>query len=449
MNSHDESGPLFRLGAAHAARLIASGKLTSIALVDSVLQRIRQLDGELHAFVHLDTEFAMEQAAQADRLRESGSSLGPLHGVPVAIKDVIDAAGFPCESGSQIFAGHRPAADAQCVAQLRAAGAVIIGKTVTAELASLTPGPTCNPVNKAHTPGGSSSGSAAAVGAFMSPLALGTQTAGSVLRPASYCGIYGFKPTLGLISRRGVLMQSHTLDTVGLLARSLEDIALCADVMNIHDPLDEVSYEREPVSLTDALAAAVERPLRLGFCRAPAWNAAEAPMREAMESHLARLGPHCSVFELPPSIEDIVSQQSLIQFAENSFYYGEMYDKHAGLLSEGMRGRLEGGLQTNARQYLNAISQREIHYAAFAQIFENCDAILSPASCGPAPEGLGATGSPVFNGYWTWLGVPALSIPLFDHQGMPMGLQLTAARRSDGALLNTARRLEKFLQAQA
>lgn len=443
---HNDARPYYQMGAAEAARLIVNGELTATALVDACLERIRQTDRDIEAFVHLDRQAAMEQAAHADHLRTIGAPLGSLHGVPVAIKDVIDVAGWPCESGTEIFSGHRPAHDAQCVARLRQAGAIIIGKTVTAELASLTPGPTRNPVNRGHTPGGSSSGSAAAVAAFMAPLALGTQTAGSVLRPASYCGVYGFKPTLGLVSRRGVLMQSHTLDTVGLLARSLEDIALCTDVMNVHDPLDEVSFERSPSSMTDTLFADVERPLRLGFCRAPAWNAADVSMREAMESLVARLGSHCTVFELPPSIETIIQQQALIQFAENSFYYGEIYDKQGGKLSAGMRERIEGGLRTNARQYLEAISQRENHYAAFARIFESCDAIISPASCGSAPQGLEATGNPVFNGYWTWLGVPALAMPMFEYEGMPMGLQLTAARQCDGAVLNAARRLEVLLK---
>ena len=441
----DELRQILPYTAARAAALMRKGELSASQVAQSCLDRIAEMDPEIHAFAHIDAEFVLRQAKEADRRREAGEPLGALHGVPVAIKDVIDTSDLPTQQGSQIFAGNRPAQDAQCVRQLREAGAVILGKTVTTELASLTPGATLNPVARNRTPGGSSSGSAAAVAAHMCPIALGTQTAGSVLRPASYCGVYGFKPSFGLISRRGVLLQSHTLDTVGVLAASLDDIALATDAMAQYDAMDSASWPRESVQIHAALEMPGVAPLRLGALQTPAWDHAEPVMREAFAALCARLGARCETIELPQAFDAIIEQQSLIQFAENSYYYGELYDQHRERLSVGMRQRLEGGLKTNARNYLRAVNAREGHYALVKPLFETFDAIICPAAPGPAPEGLDATGSPIFNGFWTFLGMPALSMPVMQHEGLPMGLQIVGARGQDAKLLNVARRLETIL----
>jgi Asp-tRNA(Asn)/Glu-tRNA(Gln) amidotransferase A subunit family amidase len=434
------------LGAAQAARQIRESKISSVDLVSACLERIGERDGELKAFVHLDAEGALEQARYADKLATSGAALPPLHGVPVAVKDVIDARGLPGEYGSPIFRGRMPFEDAGCVRQLREAGAIVLGKTVTTELASLTPGPTRNPHNPAHTPGGSSSGSAVAVATGMAPLALGTQTAGSVLRPASYCGVYGFKPTRGLISRSGVLLQSHTLDTVGVMARSLEDIALAVDCMSAQDPEDDVSYPRGRLSLLELAKEARPFPPRLAFCRTPAWARAEDVTRAAFEELVPSLGDNCLEIDLPEQCASILDYQTIVQLAENAHHYGPLFDDHADGLSDGMLDRLKQGMGIAARDYLRALMARDVMNEIFEARYDGFDAILCPASPGPAPQGLERTGDPVFNGLWTYLGVPAISIPLFDADGLPFGLQLVGKRYDDGRLLRAARWLVSHLQ---
>ncbi len=440
---------LAALPAAEAAKKIRTGEITSVRLVEACLRRIEERDGELHAFVHLDPELALAQARAADKMQEAGEALPPLHGVPVAVKDVIDARGLPCENGSPIFEGRTPSADASCVRQLREAGAIIIGKTVSTELASLTAGPTLNPHNTAHTPGGSSSGSAVAVATGMVPIALGTQTAGSVLRPASYCGVYGFKPTRGLISRSGVLLQSHTLDTVGVMGRSLDDIALAADCMAAQDPSDDVSYPRGRVSLQKLARQARPFPPRLAFCKTPAWAQADPVTQEAFAELVSSLGGNCVELDLPESCKPILEYQSLIQLAENAHYYGPFFEDYPDVLSPGMLDRLKQGMMISARDYLRAEMARDVFYEIFEARYDGFDAVLCPASPGPAPRGIEKTGNPVFNGLWTYLGVPALSIPMFEDNGLPFGLQLVGRRCEDGRLLRTARWLVSHLQGAA
>lgn len=435
------------LSAHEAAALISAGTITSEQLMEACLARIAERDPQLQAFVHLDTDRAMELARQADEWRGMGVGIGPLHGVPVAIKDVIDTEELKTEYGSPIFAGREAGADASCVRQLRQAGAIVIGKTVTAELASLTPGPTRNPVDPDHTPGGSSSGSAAAVATGMAPLALGTQTAGSVLRPASYCGIYGFKPTFGTISRAGVLMQSHTLDTVGVLARSIEDIGLAVDCMSAHDPADKDCWPRSSGRLLDTLTQEPPVPPLFAFWKTPMWDQAEPVMQEALGELCEELGDRCDTIELPSAYDTIAETQGLIQWAENATYYGSIYERSKEQLSAGMRQRLETGQATSAPDYLRAVNSREVLYGGLEEIFERYDAIICPAAPGPAPKGIGSTGNAIFNGFWTYLGVPTLSIPLLEADGMPMGVQLVGPRRDDGRLLRTARWLERTLSS--
>ena len=253
------------LGAAEAAEAIREGRLNSETLVGAYLDRIARREPEVQAWAHLDPDYALAQARSRDADMRAGRPTGPLHGVPIGVKDIFDTADFPTEHGCPIFKARRPQKDAACVTLLRAAGAVILGKTVTTELALLTPAKTRNPHKTTHAPGGSSAGSAAAVAAEMVPAALGTQTAGSVIRPASFCGVYGFKPTLGMIPRDGVLMQSHTLDTVGVLGRSVDDLALLADALTAFEADDTVSYERDGPALLETARQAPPAAPRVAF----------------------------------------------------------------------------------------------------------------------------------------------------------------------------------------
>ncbi|MCZ7594641.1 MAG: amidase [Hyphomicrobium sp.] len=337
-----------------------------------------------------------------------------------------------------VFAGRRPERDATCVAALRSAGAVIMGKTVTTELALLTPARTHNPHNLAHTPGGSSAGSAAAVAAGMVPAALGSQTAGSIIRPASFCGVYGFKPTLGLVPRGGVLMQSHTLDTVGVYGRSVEDLALLTDCMTAFDPDDATSIRRGRPGLLGTARARPPIPPRLAFVKPPPWVDTDPEMQTAFAALAARLGERVVEFDIP-LLADVIEWQRIVQLAENAHYYGPLMDEAPQLISPGLTQRLEAGRDIDAQLYLRAITGREPAYRAITATLKTFSAILTTAALGPAPEGLGTTGSPIMNGLWTYLGMPAVSLPLLQAKGLPVGVQLVGPRHDDARLLRTAR----------
>ncbi len=433
---------LSELTAIEAGEAIRSGATTSERVTAACLERVARLDPGIGAWAHIDPAYALAQARAADKaLREKGPA-GPLAGVPVGVKDVIDTADMPTQCGSAFFKGHQPERDAACVAALRGAGAVILGKTETTELASLTPSAVNNPVVPGHTPGGSSAGSAAAVAARMVPAALGTQTAGSVLRPAAYCGLYGFKPTLGLIPRTGILMQSHTLDTAGVLARSLDDVALVTDVMAVHDPADAVSYPRAAPGLLAASRSTPTVPPRLAFVRTPAWEGADDEMTAAITALAEGLGAACVTVDIA-ILERVIAWQRIIQWSENAHYYGMILDGAPAALGGEMRERLIGGTKHPVRHYLEAVTSREAAYAHVLAAMEGFDAILTPAAGGAAPAGLAKTGDPVFNGMWTYLGMPAVTLPLMTTaDGKPMGVQLVGRRREDAALLRTARWLE-------
>jgi Asp-tRNA(Asn)/Glu-tRNA(Gln) amidotransferase A subunit family amidase len=424
--------------AAEAAAAVRSGAITSEALVLACLNRIGAADGELRAWAFLDRDDALERARYADRVIAKGFGSGPLHGVPVGIKDIIDVAGMPTECGSPLFRGFRPEQNAPVVAALEAAGAVVIGKTVTTELATLTPSPTRNPRNLAHTPGGSSSGSAAAVAAGMVPLALGTQTAGSVIRPASFCGIYGYKPTFGLIPRRGVLLQSHTLDTVGVFARTIDDIALIANTVCRHDPDDRYSARHARPDFVALAAEAPPEEPRLALVKTPAWEETDAITREAFAEFAAELGASLSEVDIPGLGEGVEAQRT-VQRCENASYYGAFARRAPELISAQLLEHIKNGTRVPARDYIDAVRLREMVYANLLRSLEGFAAIVTPAAPGPAPSDHLTTGNPIFNGVWTWLGVPAITLPLLEADGLPIGVQLVGRRHDDARLMRTAR----------
>ena len=438
-----------RLTAVEAAAQIVKGTLTSEALVRSCLDRIKERDAAVQAWAYLDPHHAIAQAKLRDAETKSGRPIGPLHGIPVGLKDVIDTADMPTENGSPAFKGHRPAMDAACVTALREAGAVILGKTVTTELANTFPGKTRNPHNPAHTPGGSSSGSAAGVADGQMPLALGTQTGGSVIRPASFNGIYALKPTLGLISRRGVLLQSHTLDTIGTYGRSLEDVALLTDALTAHDPLDPVSFPRDRSSLLAAMREAPPAPPKLAFFKTPAWSEAEEVTKTKIQGLAMRLGANCEEVALEAAFDRIIEMHAIVMGAENHAYYGEFLRQPSGVLSDRLRQRLEAGAKIPASLYIHAVNARDELYSLVEKVLDRYDAILCPSSCGPAPVTLESTGNPVFNGLWTYLGVPCVNLPLFTANGLPLGAQLVGKRGDEARLLRTARWLDQRGRATA
>jgi Asp-tRNA(Asn)/Glu-tRNA(Gln) amidotransferase A subunit family amidase len=431
---------LFALGLSEAAAEIREGRITSAELVRACLDRIDEVDATVQAWAFLDRDHALRQAEALDERRRHGRALGPLHGVPVGIKDIFDTGDMPTEFGSPLWAGRTPRRDATAVALLRAAGAVILGKTVTTEYAYFHPGKTRNPHDPARTPGGSSSGSAAAVAALMVPGAIGTQTNGSVIRPAAFCGVVGFKPTHGLIPRSGALLLSRALDHVGVFARSVEDAALLAEAMvgfDAEDP-DTRPVARPPL----AAVAASEPPLppRFAFVKSPAWQHADATTQAAFAELVEHLGEAAPDVELGPSFDRAIDFQRVVMEVEMAHNLHRDYEQGAAQLSAPLRGLIERGRAQPAVAYTAALAGSAPLNATLDSVFDEYDAILTPAAPGEAPRGLDSTGNPVFCSIWTYLGTPAITLPLLHSEaGLPLGVQLVGRRGNDARLLRSAR----------
>jgi len=415
---------LNELSASEAARLIAGGHITSEGLVRDCLARIDAREASVRAWVFLDPEHALREARERDRNPARGS----LHGVPIGVKDIIDTADMPTQMGSPIYKGFRPPGDAACVALVRAAGAVILGKTVTAEFAGMTPGATRNPHDPSHTPGGSSSGSGAAVADFMVPAAFGTQTGGSVLRPASFCGIVGYKPTFGRFNRAGIKMAAESLDTIGLLARTIDDIEL----------LDCVLTGR-PASLQRAS----DSPPRIGVCRSPLWQTAEAETIEAIADSAARLaaaGAHMREIALPEEFAGLTRARELINNYERARAMGYEWHSRRGLISERLQRRIRQGWETPHADYVAALELAARCRTLLDAVFGTLDLLLAPCVPGEAPSGLESTGSPRFQELWTLLHFPTVTLPTHSGpSGLPVGIQVVAPRFGDARLFEAAR----------
>ncbi len=437
------------LTAAQALAALREGRTSAEDLVGGYLARIRADEPRVQAWAFLDEERAMQQARNVDRVRRDGHPIGPLHGLPVGVKDIIDTADMPTESGTVLHAGRRPDHDATIVARLRAAGAIILGKTVTTELATYAPGKTRNPVNPEHTPGGSSSGSAAAVAAHMVPVAIGTQTNGSVIRSAAYCGVLGYKPTFGLVPRTGILAQSRPLDHVGFMARTVEDLAILAEPLIGYDEEDRDTRPSARPNLREVSAQEPPMPPVFAFTRTPNWQDASEETRLAFEEVGEALGAQSKQFIVPALFADAWKWHRAIMEADLARSFRHEYQRGREQLSESLRGQIERGLAVTAIEYNDAVERREATAEAFEEVFDWCDAILTAAAPGPAPRGLESTGSPDFCTLWTFTGMPAVTLPLLTAgDGMPMGIQLVGRRGDDARLLRTARWLTEWAHAQ-
>jgi Asp-tRNA(Asn)/Glu-tRNA(Gln) amidotransferase A subunit family amidase len=428
------------LSATDAARAIADGVVSSEQLVEACLARVRAAEPEVLAWQFLDPENALAQARTRDLDRKEGRPCGPLHGVPVGIKDIIDTTDMPTEDGTVLHAGRMPDKDATVVAMLRGAGAVIMGKTVTTECATYSPGKTRNPHNPEHTPGGSSSGSAAAVAAGMVPLALGTQTNGSVIRPAAFCGVYGYKPTHGLIPRTGVMKLSRSLDHVGVFARSIEDVALVAEQLLGWDEADLDTRPRARLPLREVAAQEPPLPPLIGFVKSPLWERADAETQEAFAELVAALGDRIEEVVLPDSASRALDWHRSIMQAEMAANLNLEWEKGRDRLSASLRDQLERGRAVTALDYQQALARIAPLNETFEETYMRYDALLTPAAAGTAPKGLASTGDPAFCTLWTLCGMPALNLPLMrGENGLPLGAQLVGARNQDARLLRTAR----------
>jgi amidase len=433
-----------QLSATEAALRLADRSLSAETLLRDCLAQIDAREPEILAWQHLARDAALARAQALDR----GAHSGMLHGLPIGVKDLIATADMPTGYGSAIYAGHQPANDASCVALARAAGAVILGKTVTTELATVQPNGTRNPhrpsrgadAGVVHSPGGSSQGSAAAVAAHMVPLALGTQTAGSLIRPASYCGVVAYKPTFGLISRIGAKPVSDSLDTLGTLARTVPDAALLAAALSGRHNL-----------LVKPLADTLSRPLRVGLCRTFEWAQADADSQAVLTKAFAQLQASSQNFtaswlDLPADFAHLVQAQTHIQLVEQaqSFAFERLH--HHALLSPRLQAIMAAGLQVTVDQYDAAVAWVARCRGQLTDIFSQVDVLLCPSATGAAPAGLDQTGDPVFGRHWTALQTPSVNIAVgAAANGMPVGLQVVGPVWGDALTLAAAHGLHEAL----
>lgn len=428
------------LTAAQAARAIAAGELTATGLAEACLAQIEARDEQLQAWVYVDRDAVLADARAADIDAAAGRPLGPLHGVPIGLKDIYYTAGIPTQAGSAVYQDFVPDYDATALTLLKRAGAIMLGKAVTTEFACLDPAPTFNPWNAAHTPGGSSSGSAVAVAARMCPAALGSQTVGSVLRPAAYNGVVGFKPTFGRVSRWGVVPVSWNLDTVGWLARSVEDAALLLQVMAGPDGNDPVS-SRQPVGDYLSAIAAPAAP-RIGLPRRYFYEGADAETRRHLDGvaeRLAQAGAEIAELPLPESIETAYVDQRLIMSVEAAAFHEPMYRRQAEDYQPRLRAMLAQGLEVDGIVYSRALEHRRQFIADMEQAAQQCDILLTPATPAPAQADRTNTGNPAFQGPWTSCGFPAIALPSgLAESGLPLGIQLAASPFAETRLLAAA-----------
>jgi Asp-tRNA(Asn)/Glu-tRNA(Gln) amidotransferase A subunit family amidase len=442
--------PLHELSATEAARRLAAGEISAVDYAQALIERVDAVEPEVLAWTQLDRAALLEQAQRADDRHRRGLAAGPLSGIAVGVKDIIDTRFVLTERGTSLYRGRMPSEDAALVRNLRRAGGLMMGKTVTTELATYAPGKTRNPHHGGHTPGGSSSGSAAAVAAGMVPLAVGTQTNGSMIRPASFCGVVGFKPSFGLIPRSGVLVQSPHLDQIGVFGRRVEDVALLAEALCGDDPADPRAAPMPTPPLLSVAATEPPLPPRLAFVRTAFWSRLDEDARAAFETCAGALGRHSEAIDLPLDIEQAVQTHRLIMEADLAASYADEYARGKEQLSASLRSQIERGQQTRAVDYRRAVESIAGMQAALDEVFDRFDAILTPATLGTAPAGLESTGDPLMCTLWTLTGLPAVSLPLLHGaNGLPLGVQLVGRREDDARLLRTARWLTAFMAASA
>ncbi|MDP1567024.1 MAG: amidase [Polaromonas sp.] len=427
---HSATTPLHQLHAWQAAALLARRELSAVDLVRACLARIDKREPEIQAFVQLGADAALARARELD----AGPVRGLLHGLPFGVKDLFDSFDLPTGYGSPIYGGQRPVADAAAVALCREAGAVMLGKTVTTELANMFPGATRNPHNPQHTPGGSSSGSAAAVADGMLPLALGTQTAGSLIRPAAFCGVVGYKPSHNRVPKAGVKSLSETLDTVGGFARSVRDVALLGAVLT------------GDARLADPAAFEQTAAPRISWCRTPEWAQADADTHQAWAQAEKLLAGHGQALVLPDALSGLVALQKAVQAFETARSLSHERLHHPQQLSAPLQALIADGLAISGENHARNLQTTARARQQTQALFADCDVIITPSSIGEAPAGLDGTGDPLFCRSWTLLGLPCVHLP-FAHgrTGLPVGLQLVGAYSDDHRLLAAAHWLHQRL----
>ena len=426
---------LIKISAVNALEMMQKGEITSEEYVTAFLEHIKNREPEVGAWIFLDPEMALQQAREADKRRRDKSS-GKLNGLPIGIKDIIDTKDMPTENGSLIHKDRRPPEDAHLVKLLRDAGAVIMGKCVTTEFALSAPGKTKNPKDLECTPGGSSSGSAAAVSDYMIPLAIGSQTGGSVLRPASFTGILGLKPTFGTISRSGMSPISERLDHPGIYANSIDDIRLVASVI--------LSYDKKDLDMDSNYsfrnASNLKKPLKFAFIKGPVWGSGDHDMQEKIKQFVDNSNLEITSVELGDDFIEAARCHEIIMNGSISRSLANYYENNKSKLHPFTIARFEAGKSVSTNSYIDAIEKAKKMKQTLSEIFLKFDAIITPAAPGQAPRDLMNTGNAIFNGYWTMLGVPAISLPLLEGKdGLPIGIQVITSWNKEAELLDISK----------
>ena len=435
---------IFSLSANELVTQLRDGEISSVEVCSQYIERIGKFEKDVKAWSHFNKKLLLEKATEADEHRISGKPLGLLHGLPVAVKDIIGTLDMPTECGTTIRKKMTASQDSEVANLLKIAGAIIMGKTETTELAYFHPGKTTNPHDYKRTPGGSSSGSAAAVAAYMAPLSIGSQTNGSTIRPASYCGVVGYKPSYGLISRYGILKQSDKLDQVGIFGKSVEDVALLAKVLIKKDLFDPSTIH---YSAEDMVEVCNKGPLfdpKFIFYKTKNWKNIDKESQRSFEIFIKTFKKNIEVFDTPSYFEDIPKYHKIIHETDMANNFQLYYKKYKKKLSKEMVSAIERGLKNSAIEYAEAIDFMKRSYDSYKEVFEDYHGVLTPASSGVAPKGLGNTGSPEFSTVWTYLGLPSISLPLLTGKNdLPLGIQLIGDKHDDLRFLGVASWIEK------
>ena len=435
---------IFSLSANELAAQLREGEISSVEVCSQYIERIGKFEKDVKAWSHFNKKLLLEKAAEADEHRISGKPLGVLHGLPVAVKDIIGTLDMPTECGTTIRKKMNTSQDSEVVNLLKVAGAIIMGKTETTELAYFHPGKTTNPHDYKRTPGGSSSGSAAAVAAYMAPLSIGSQTNGSTIRPASYCGVVGYKPSYGLISRYGILKQSDKLDQVGLFGKSVEDVALLARVLIKKDLFDPSTIHYSAEDMMDVCRKGPLFDPKFIFYKTKNWKNIDKESQKSFEIFIKTFKKNIEVFDTPSYFDDIPKYHKIIHETDMANNFQLYYKKYKKKLSKEMVSAIERGLKNSATEYAEAIDFMKRSYDSYKEVFEDYHGVLTPASSGVAPKGLGNTGSPEFSTVWTYLGLPSISLPLLTGKNdLPLGIQLIGDKHDDLRFLGVASWIEK------
>ena len=435
---------IFSLSVEELASKIKSAEISSVEVCEKYIERINKFERDIKAWAHFDKKVLLEKAAEADEHRKSGKPTGLLHGVPIAVKDIVGTVDMPTECGTVIRKGKSYSQNAEIIDLLHSSGAIVMGKTATSELAYLGPPSTTNPHDKTRTPGGSSSGSAASVASFMAPASIGSQTGGSIIRPASYCGVVGYKPTYGLISRNGVLRTSYSLDHIGMFGRKVEDVAMLAKVLIKKDKFDPatIHYSTENI-LTETKKGPLFEP-KFIFYKTDHWKIIDKKSRESFEYFIKSFKKNIEVFDTPSYFKEIDKYHRIIHESDLANNFQMYYKKSKNKLSKQMQSAISRGMKCSAKEYLDAVDFMKRSYESYKEVFEDYHGVLSPCSTGVADKGLKDTGSADFNRVWSYMHTPAISLPLLQGENnLPLGVQLIGDKYDDHRFLGVARWLEQ------